>query len=55
MNREIALTAEKSTALKRENARLRQQAALLGSSERIQDAAGGARPGAARRRVTCAT
>ncbi len=39
MNREIALTAEKSTALKRENARLRQQAALLGSSERIQDAA----------------
>ena len=39
MNREIALTAEKSTALKRENARLRQEAALLGSSERIQDAA----------------
>ena len=39
MNREIALTAEKSTTLKRENARLRQQAALLGSSERIQDAA----------------
>lgn len=39
MNREIALTAEKGTALKRENARLRQEAALLGSSERIQDAA----------------
>jgi cell division protein FtsL len=39
MNREIALTAEKSTALKRENARLRQEAALLGSSERIQEAA----------------
>jgi cell division protein FtsL len=39
MNREIALTAEKSTVLKRENARLRRQAALLGSSERIQDAA----------------
>ena len=39
MNREIALTAEKSTALKRENARLRQEAALLGSSERIRDAA----------------
>ncbi|MBN1528159.1 MAG: hypothetical protein JW895_03810, partial [Thermoleophilaceae bacterium] len=41
MNREIAVTAEKSTALKRENARLRQQAALLGSSERIQAAAAG--------------
>ena len=39
MNREIALTAEKSTALKRDNARLRQEAALLGSSERIQEAA----------------
>jgi cell division protein FtsL len=39
MNREIAATAEKSTALKRENARLRERAALLGSSERIQDAA----------------
>jgi len=39
MNREIALTAEKSTALKRDNARLRQEAALLGSSERIRDAA----------------
>jgi cell division protein FtsL len=39
MNREIALTAEKGTALKRENARLREKAALLGSSERIQDAA----------------
>jgi cell division protein FtsL len=39
MNREIALTAEKSTALKRENARLREQAALLGASQRIQDAA----------------
>jgi cell division protein FtsL len=39
MNREIALTNEKSTALKRENARLRQEAALLGSSQRIQDAA----------------
>jgi cell division protein FtsL len=39
MNREIALTNEKSTALKRENARLRQEAALLGASQRIQDAA----------------
>ena len=40
MNREIAATAEKSSSLKRDNARLRQEAALLGSSERIQDAAG---------------
>jgi cell division protein FtsL len=39
MNRQIALTAEKGAVLKRENARLRQKAALLGSSERIQDAA----------------
>jgi cell division protein FtsL len=39
MNREIAITAEKSSTLKRDNARLRQEAALLGSSERIQDAA----------------
>jgi cell division protein FtsL len=40
MNREIAITAEKSSVLKRDNARLRQEAALLGSSQRIQDAAG---------------
>jgi cell division protein FtsL len=40
MNREIAITAEKSSTLKRDNARLRQEAALLGSSQRIQDAAG---------------
>ncbi len=40
MNREIAITAEKSSSLKRDNARLRQEAALLGSSERIQEAAG---------------
>ncbi|HEU0023477.1 MAG TPA: hypothetical protein VFQ12_02520 [Thermoleophilaceae bacterium] len=39
MNREIALTAERGAVLKRENARLRQEAALLGSSQRIQDAA----------------
>ena len=39
MNREIAVTAEKSSALKRDNARLRERAALLGSSERIQEAA----------------
>jgi cell division protein FtsL len=41
MNREIAQTAERGEVLKRENARLRQQAALLGSSERIQEAAAG--------------
>jgi cell division protein FtsL len=40
MNREIAVTADKSSSLKRDNARLRQEAALLGSSERIQEAAG---------------
>jgi cell division protein FtsL len=39
MNREIALTAERGAVLKRENARLRREAALLGSSQRIQDAA----------------
>jgi hypothetical protein len=38
MNREIALTAERAAVVKRENARLRQEAALLGSSQRIQDA-----------------
>jgi cell division protein FtsL len=41
MNREIALTAERAEVVKRENARLRQEAALLGSSQRIQDAAAG--------------
>jgi len=40
MNREIAQTAERGAALKRENARLRREAALLGSTQRIQDAAG---------------
>jgi hypothetical protein len=38
-NRDIARTAERSAVLKRENARLRQEAALLGSSERIRDEA----------------
>lgn len=39
MNAGIAQTTEKVTALKRENSRLRLQAARLGSSERIQRAA----------------
>jgi len=36
MNREIAVTAERAAATKRENARLRTDLARLGSSERIQ-------------------
>jgi len=36
MNREIAVTAEQASAVKRENARLRTDLARLGSSERIQ-------------------
>lgn len=39
MNRDIARNAEKISALKRENARLRLDYARLGSSERIQQAA----------------
>ena len=39
MNRDIARNAEKISALKRENARLRLDYARLGSSERIQEAA----------------
>lgn len=36
MNREIASTAERTGSIKRENARLRSEAARLGSTERIQ-------------------
>lgn len=36
MNRDIAQTAERAGSIKRENARLRGEAARLGSSERIQ-------------------
>ncbi len=36
MNRDIARTVERATAVKRENSRLRAEAARLGSSERIQ-------------------
>jgi cell division protein FtsL len=39
MNREIARNADKISALKRQNARLRLDHARLGSSERIQEAA----------------
>jgi cell division protein FtsL len=39
MNRDIAQNAEKASALKRENARLRLDVARLASSERIQEAA----------------
>jgi cell division protein FtsL len=39
MNRDIAQNAEKASALKRQNARLRLDVARLGSSERIQKAA----------------
>ena len=39
MNKEIALTAERSSVLKRENARLKLEVARLSSSERIQEAA----------------
>jgi cell division protein FtsL len=39
MNRDIAQNAERVSAFKRENARLRLEAARLGSSERIQEAA----------------
>jgi cell division protein FtsL len=39
MNREIARTAERAAAVKRENARLRSDLARLGSSERIQNVA----------------
>jgi cell division protein FtsL len=41
MNRDIAKTAERASALKRENARLRLDVARLASSERIQEAAAG--------------
>ena len=39
MNRDIAATAQKAETIKRENARLRDDLARLGSSERIQTAA----------------
>jgi cell division protein FtsL len=39
MNRDIAVTAEKSESVKRENARLLGEVARLGSSERIQEVA----------------
>ena len=39
MNKEIAVTAERSSVLKRENARLKLELARLSSSERIQEAA----------------
>jgi cell division protein FtsL len=41
MNRDIAQNAEKASALRRENARLRLDVARLASSERIQEAAAG--------------
>jgi cell division protein FtsL len=41
MNRDIAHNAERISALKRANARLRLDSARLGSSERIQEAAAG--------------
>jgi cell division protein FtsL len=41
MNRDIARDAERASALKRENARLRLDVARLASSERIQEAAAG--------------
>jgi cell division protein FtsL len=41
MNRDIARDAERASALKRENARLRLEVARLASSERIQEAAAG--------------
>jgi cell division protein FtsL len=41
MNRDIARNAERASALKRQNARLRLEVARLGSSERIQEAAAG--------------
>jgi cell division protein FtsL len=41
MNRDIAKNAERASALKRENARLRLDVARLASSERIQEAAAG--------------
>jgi cell division protein FtsL len=41
MNRDIAMNAERASALKRENARLRLDVARLASSERIQEAAAG--------------
>ncbi len=39
LNRSIAMTSEKSEAVSRENARLRNELARLGSSERVQKAA----------------